>query len=269
MKKILVIEDEAQNRNSLLKYLKAEGFDAIGMENSGVGLKQPQEQLPDLVLCDIRMLELDGYGVLAALHQNPVTARITFIFLTVKGTEAELRQGMELEADDYLTKPSTVEELLKAIAVHLEKQATLKPCCAAESHRVSEPPPADTATSADPQSIFPSTPDLSEVFQFIEANYHQPIGLSEVAEAVGYCPAYLTDLVRRQTGQPVKRWIVQRRMAAACSLLLETNQSVEQIAEAVGYNNVGCFFRQFRISFGMTPQVWRNAQRIQSSTKQN
>jgi AraC-like DNA-binding protein len=55
-------------------------------------------------------------------------------------------------------------------------------------------------------------------------------------------------------------------MAAACSLLLETNQSVEQIAEAVGYNNVGCFFRQFRISFGMTPQVWRNAQRIQGST---
>jgi YesN/AraC family two-component response regulator len=269
MKKILVIEDEVQNRNSFLEYLKAEGFDAIGTETGGVNLKQTQEQLPDLVLCDIRMPELDGYSILATLRQNHVTAIIPFIFLTGKATKAELRQGMELEAEDYFTKPSTVERLLEAIAVHLEKQATLKPCCAAEFHRVSEPPPADTATSADPQSIFPSTPDLSEVFQFIEANYHQPIGLSEVAEAVGYCPAYLTDLVRRQTGQPVKRWIVQRRMAAACSLLLETNQSVEQIAEAVGYNNVGCFFRQFRINFGMTPQVWRNAQRIQLNTKQN
>jgi YesN/AraC family two-component response regulator len=269
MKKILVIEDEAQNQNSFLECLKIEGFDAIGTKNGGVGLKQAQEQLPDSVLCDIRMPEFDGYAVLATLRQNHVTAIIPLIFLTAKATKAELRQGMELEADDYLTKSSTLEELLKAIAVHLEKQAAFRQWCAAESHRVSEPPPADTATSADPQSIFPSTPDLSEVFQFIEANYHQPIGLSEVAEAVGYCPAYLTDLVRRQTGQPVKRWIVQRRMAAACSLLLETNQSVEQIAEAVGYNNVGCFFRQFRISFGMTPQVWRNAQRIQSSTKQN
>jgi len=266
MKKILVIEDEVQNQNSFLEYLKAERFNAIGTENGDVGLKQSQEQLPHLVLCDIRMLELDGCGVLATLGQNPGTAMIPLIFLTVKGTEAELRQGMELEGDDYFIKASTIERLREAIAVHLEKQATLKQCCAAESHRVSDPPPAETAISADPPSIFPSTPDLSEVFQFIEANYHQPIGLSEVAEAVGYCPAYLTDLVRRQTGQPVKRWIVQRRMAAACSLLLETNQSVEQIAEAVGYNNVGCFFRQFRISFGMTPQVWRNAQRIQGST---
>jgi AraC-like DNA-binding protein len=73
-----------------------------------------------------------------------------------------------------------------------------------------------------------------------------------------------TDLMRRQTGKTVHQWIVEYRMAKACSLLLETNQSVEQIAEAVGYQYVGCFFRQFRISFGTTPQVWRNGHRIES-----
>ena len=73
-------------------------------------------------------------------------------------------------------------------------------------------------------------------------------------------------LVRRQTGKTVHQWIVERRMAKACSLLLETNQSMEQIAEAVGYHYAGCLFRQFRISFGTTPQVWRNQHRNQSST---
>jgi YesN/AraC family two-component response regulator len=266
MKKILVIEDEVQSRNPFLEYLKAEGFDTISAENGGVRFQRAQKQLPDLVLCNLRMLELDGYVALATLYQNLVTAIIPFIFLSVKDTKAELRQGIELGADNNISRPSTVEELLREIATRLEKQVVLQPWYAAESQRVSEPSPANTATPTASMSIFPSNPQLNKVFHFIEANYHQPIGLSEVAEAVGYSPAYLTDLVRRLTGLSVKRWIVKRRMAAARSLLLKTNQSVEQIAEAVGYSHMGCFFRQFRRSFGMTPQSWRNAHRLQSST---
>lgn len=267
MKKILVIEDEAQTRDIFLECLKAKGFEAIGAENGRVGVRRGQEQLPDLVICDIKMPELDGYGVLTTLRQDPVTAIIPFIFLTARSTKAELRQGMELGADDYLTKPSTAEELLGAIAARLEKQATLRRWCAAESQRVSAPPPTGTETAA-PESIFPSRPHLSEVFDFIEANYHQPITLCNVAEAVGYSPAYLTSLVRHQTGRTVNRWIVERRMAEACSLLRGTNQSVDRIAESVGYQNAGHFFRQFRQYHETTPQVWRNAQRTQVSIQQ-
>jgi len=261
MTKILVIEDEAQTRDIFLECLEAEGFYAIGAENGRVGIQRVQEQLPDLVICDIRMPELDGYGVLTTLRQNPVTAMIPFIFLTAKTTKAELRQGMDLGADDYLTKPSTAEELLGAIAARLEKQAALRQWYAAKSQRISEPPPADTAKQVAPQSIFPSSPKLSEVFHFIDANYHQPITLKDVAKAVRYSPAYLTDLVRHQTGKTVNRWIVERRMAEACSLLLSTDQSVDAIAEAVGYQNAGHFFRQFRQYHATTPQAWRNAQR--------
>jgi AraC-like DNA-binding protein len=167
---------------------------------------------------------------------------------------------MELGADDYLTKPSTVEELLRAIAVRLEKQAALKQWCAVEVQRIVEPPPADTTKEVAPRSIFPSSPKLSEVFHFIDANYHQPITLKDVAKAVRYSPAYLTDLVGRQTGKTVNRWIVERRMAEACTLLLKTDQSVDAIAEAVGYQNAGHFFRQFRQYHGTTPQSWRKAQ---------
>ena len=111
MKKILVIEDEAQSREMFLECLEAEGFDTLCAENGRVGVQRAQSHLPDLVICDIVMPEIDGYGVLTTLRQDPVTAMIPFIFLTAKATKTELRQGMDLGADDYLTKPSTVEEL--------------------------------------------------------------------------------------------------------------------------------------------------------------
>jgi AraC-like DNA-binding protein len=166
---------------------------------------------------------------------------------------------MDLEGDDYLTKFSTAEQLLRELADRLEKQAALRQGCAIECQRVSGPLPAETAKSAASQSLFPVCPQLKEVFHFIEANYHQPIGLSDVAKAVGYSPAYLTNLVRCQTGQTVNRWIVERRMAAARSLLLGSDQSVELIATAVGYQNVGHFFRQFHQLYGMAPKAWKKS----------
>ncbi|MBD2530119.1 response regulator [Nostoc flagelliforme FACHB-838] len=262
MIKILVIEDEPESRDIFLDSLEAEGFEAIAAENGLVGIQQAQEHLPDLVLCDIMMPELDGYGVLHTLRQNPLTATIPFIFLSAKSTKTEVRQGMNLGADDYLTKPSTVEELLEAIATRLEKQATMRQCYVAQFQPVPEPQSTDADTSANSQSLLPTCPQLKDVFDFIEANYHQSITLCDVAQAVGYSAAYLTDLVRRQTGKPVNHWIVERRMAAVRTLLLETDQSVNQIAEAVGYQNEGHFYRQFRQYHGTTPQVWRKAQRI-------
>jgi AraC-like DNA-binding protein len=121
---------------------------------------------------------------------------------------------------------------------------------------------ANTAKSPDSLlTIFPSNPQLSQVFQFIEANYNQPISLSDVAIAVGYCATYLTDLVRRTTGHTVNDWIAKRRMVAARALLLETDQCVSQVAQAVGYQHEGYFFRQFRRHHGSTPQAWRKTQR--------
>lgn len=104
---------------------------------------------------------------------------------------------------------------------------------------------------------------LNKVFDFIERNYRSAIGLFEVAQFVGYTPAYLTDLVRRQTGRPVHDWIIERRMAEACRLLRETNHSASQIAEMMGYQTPGYFFRQFRKRYSITPQAWRVAQRTQ------
>lgn len=115
-KKILIIEDEQAVREVVLDILGAEDFLAIGAENGRVGVQLAQEHQPDLIICDIMMPELNGYDVLGALQQEPATAVIPFIFLSAKSDKPDIRQGIELGADNYLTKPFTRSELLGAIA---------------------------------------------------------------------------------------------------------------------------------------------------------
>lgn len=127
MMNILVIEDEETVRENILELLDAEEFDAIGAENGRIGLELAQQQLPDLILCDIRMPELDGYGVLRALRSEPTTATIPFIFLSAKAAKADLTVGMELGANAYITKPFTLMELLNTIEqVLLPKTSSFK-----------------------------------------------------------------------------------------------------------------------------------------------
>jgi PAS domain S-box-containing protein len=143
----------------------------------------------------------------------------------------------------------------------LEKQIVFRPWWVTDCQQVQRSQPTDTARLPDSQSIFPGCSQLNKVFQFIEDNYHKPINLCDVAQAVGYSPAYLTNLVKRRTTRTIHDWIVNRRMAEACSLLLETDQSVNQIAAAVGYPDAGHFTRQFRKHHEMSPKGWRNKHR--------
>ncbi|MBE9005680.1 EAL domain-containing response regulator [Fortiea sp. LEGE XX443] len=126
MVKILVIEDEESVRENLLDLLEAEDFETVAAANGRTGINLALTEAPDLILCDMMMPEVDGYGVLTALRQDPSTATIPFIFLTAKSAKADFRQGMDMGADDYLTKPFTRAELLSAIMNRLERQATLK-----------------------------------------------------------------------------------------------------------------------------------------------
>ncbi|MEB3291257.1 MAG: response regulator [Leptolyngbya sp.] len=278
-KTILVIEDEAQTRNIFLKCLEFEGFDAVGASDgtSGVGLAQQHQ--PDLIVCDIMMPDMDGYAVLSTLRRSRPTARIPLIFLTAKVTMADLRRGMDLGADDYLTKPCTVEQFLAAINTRLQRQDQLarlwsegpETSLDRQSPQNSIPlghlktalvPGTREDASAEtrplhPSTFFPDDPKLANLFQFIEAHFCQPIGLNDVAQAVGYSPAYLTNLVQTHTGRTVKQWIIERRMAQARQLLTHTDHSIRAISEAIGYGDAGYFTRQFRQLHGVSPQIWR------------
>jgi DNA-binding NarL/FixJ family response regulator len=121
MKKILVIEDEPEMRRNITALLRYHDYASIAAENGRAGVEAARRGKPDLILCDVMMPELDGYGVLQALQADASLARIPFIFLTAKGEKDDLRSGMNLGADDYLTKPVANAELVQAIETRLRR----------------------------------------------------------------------------------------------------------------------------------------------------
>ncbi len=121
-KKVLIIEDNIDIRENVVEILELAGYEARGAKNGKAGVELALNYLPDIILCDIMMPELDGYGVLYMLNKNPDTAAIPFIFLTAKAERVDLRKGMEMGADDYLTKPFDDMDLLNAIETRLKKK---------------------------------------------------------------------------------------------------------------------------------------------------
>jgi two-component system, sensor histidine kinase and response regulator len=125
MAKILVIEDEESVLDIICELLLVENFEVLRAENGEIGLRLALEEVPDLIICDIMMPKLSGYEVLGQLQRNPKTQFIPFIFLSARAAKDDQRQGMNLGADDYVTKPFTREQLLGAITSRLRKQETL------------------------------------------------------------------------------------------------------------------------------------------------
>lgn len=125
-KKILIIEDNNDIRESSTEILELAGYKVLQAANGKIGVELAQKHLPDMILCDIMMPELDGYGVLYLLSKNQNTENIPFIFLTAKAERADMRKGMEMGADDYLTKPFDDIELLNTIESRFNKHQKLE-----------------------------------------------------------------------------------------------------------------------------------------------
>ena len=126
MTKILVIEDEAPLRESIVDALTFEGYDVVEAENGMKGWERAKGDNPDLIVCDIAMPELNGYDLLLKLREDPSTALLPFIFLTARADRPFMRHGMELGADDYLTKPFSHADLLAAIDTRLQRLSTIR-----------------------------------------------------------------------------------------------------------------------------------------------
>jgi CRP-like cAMP-binding protein/ActR/RegA family two-component response regulator len=124
--KILLIEDNQEMADNITSILQLANYDVMYAPNGKQGVSLAQKSQPDLILCDIMMPELDGYGVLHILNHDPETASIPFVFLTAKVDKNEIREGMNLGADDYITKPFDSTDLLKVIEIRLKKKETLK-----------------------------------------------------------------------------------------------------------------------------------------------
>jgi len=132
MRRLLVIDDHEDIRENIAEILSLAGYEAITAENGKRGVEKALKELPELVICDIMMPELDGYGVLHLLRKNEATENIPFIFLTARTERVDFRKGMEMGADDYITKPFDDIELLNAIEIRLKKYDLLKEAYSAD-----------------------------------------------------------------------------------------------------------------------------------------
>lgn len=126
MKKILIIEDNDDIRENLAEILELAGYEAHTAENGKKGVEKAEQIVPDLILCDIMMPVLDGYGVLSIVNKKPILTDIPFVFLTAKSEKTDFRYGMNLGADDYITKPFETNELLSVIELRLAKSDKIK-----------------------------------------------------------------------------------------------------------------------------------------------
>jgi CRP-like cAMP-binding protein/DNA-binding NarL/FixJ family response regulator len=126
MRSILLIEDNAELRDNTAEILELANYKVTPAENGKVGIQKALDNKPDLIICDVMMPELDGYGVLHLINKNPELSGIPFIFLTAKSERSDLRKGMEMGADDYITKPFTDIELLNAIESRFKKSEIAK-----------------------------------------------------------------------------------------------------------------------------------------------
>ena len=126
MKKILLIEDDIVLRENTAELLELSEYDVMTAQNGKIGIEKVKNSTPDIIVCDIMMPELDGYGVLEQLSEDEMTRHIPFIFLSAKTERKDVRKGMDLGADDYITKPFTEDELISAIESRIAKALILK-----------------------------------------------------------------------------------------------------------------------------------------------
>ncbi|WP_452600399.1 response regulator [Pontimicrobium sp. MEBiC01747] len=160
MKKVLLIEDDAVLRENTEELLELSGYNVITAPNGKIGVEVAKNSLPDIIISDIMMPELDGYGVLKALSSLPQTKYIPFIFLSAKTERQDVRMGMNLGADDYITKPFNEDELVSAIESRIAKVAILKEQTTPES---AEENTDEIRTLNDLKNFFD---DNGEVFNF-------------------------------------------------------------------------------------------------------
>ncbi|QIF04613.1 response regulator transcription factor [Roseimicrobium sp. ORNL1] len=195
---ILLIEDEPQMRSNMRTVLELEGYHVQAVSNGRLGIEALRADKPDLVLCDVMMPELDGYGVLALMRSKSETVDIPFIFLTAKGEKADVRTGMNSGADDYLVKPVGIRDLIDAIESRLRRK---------REQVVNAVPALPSFDSPTPLESLGLTPKEAEVLLWIA----QGKSNSETAILLGSAEA----TVKKHMERILQKLDVENRGAAA------------------------------------------------------
>ena len=212
MTKILVIEDESDIRDLIFDILTTKNFEVIKAKNGENGLKLALEERPTLIISDINMPKMDGYEVLRQLREYPDTKVVPFIFLTAKTEKADLRKGMNLGADDYLTKPFTPEELIEVVQTRLKKIALLQEHYNQQIQEIQEK--FNHFINYDPITNLPNRLSLRERFQEMLEKWKSLVNTENQEIIAGDSSVYLLPVI--------------------CLKLMRFNQIYDSLGEKLG-----------------------------------
>lgn len=244
MKKILLIEDNIEIRENTSEILELDGYEVLTAENGKVGVDIAIRELPDLIICDIMMPVLDGYGVLHLLSKQEKTASIPFIFLTAKAERTDFRKGMDMGADDYITKPFDDDILKAKVETLLRNRSQLKNYF------------LDSITlNPHTQKVPTETADfLKKCIEVIEKNLaNQQFNIKQFSIEMGMSHTRLYTKIKEISGQTLNGFIRSVRLRRAAVLLLTEDIRISHAASQVGMEDVKHFREQFVKLYGMTP----------------
>ena len=240
MKKILLIEDNPNVLLNTTRMLQAEGYLVISADNGRSGLDMAQQNIPSLIICDIMMPVIDGYGVITALRNNPATVTIPFIFLSAKSDKNDLRYGMELGSDDYLTKPFTRDELLGAINAQFKKQEVTSRYYKQELDNLR----GNISKSLPHQLLFPSI-EVMGLSDILIKNYHamEAHEVPDLGKRIRKAGRDMHEMVKKfllyadlESTESNAEWTNQIRNSKTTFVDIEISNCAKQIAES--YNRI-------------------------------
>jgi YesN/AraC family two-component response regulator len=235
LQSVLVVDDDPAILKMHSRLIEASGRRVVAARNGREALDRIAGQIPDLILLDLMMPEMDGFAVLDELRARESTRNIPVIILTGRLlSEADLERCNRGVASILGKGLFTTEETLRHVETALMRQHSL---------------------SRATQQL------IRKAMAYIHAHYAEPITREEIADHIGISADYLTDCFRQELGIPPITYIRRYRIRQACELLRSSNQSITQLALAVGFSDSAHFTRTFQREVGMTPRAYRDDKR--------
>lgn len=244
--RLLLIDDDPGALRELVAILQGD-FEVQHALDGRSGLHRAQALRPDLILLDVVMPGADGHAVCRLLKADASTRDIPVIFLTGMHAVDDRLQGLALGAVDYVGKPFAAAEVRARVCVHLRLSGRI----AAGDPDLAPPEGAEPATSVQ----------VHAAMRYIAEHLADLPTVSQIAQGVGTNEVRLLALFRQELGLTVSGYIAEERVRTGCRLLLETQMSVQEIANEVGYSSPGNFISAFKERMGVTPKAWRESGR--------
>jgi DNA-binding response OmpR family regulator len=244
---ILVVEDDADVRKFICDPLKP-GFRLVEAANGKEGIEKAKEHIPDLIVSDIMMPELDGYELCRQLKQDIETSHIPIMLLTAKASEESILQGLKTGANDYITKPFNAEILLSRIKNLMDLRTQMQLKLQRQDMKV---PDEITVSSMDVKF-------LKKFQEIIEKNLSDPeFRIDDIYEKLNMARSTFFKKIKALTGKNPNQFILGYRLERGAQLLRENYGTVMQVAMAVGFNSSAYFSKCFNDKFHMSPTSYQ------------